>query len=300
MFFKLSVLALTFLVTPLCFFGQTLSAVSASNADWKNYRLGAKDISVFFPKLPALYSEDDFCRGYERRTYAAYADEVVYTAVVTSATKEKPPSWCVAKSVFGRKILDLRIEELINGKKVVRELLSPETRKSIRLTGDRDHIVVFDDTENSRFIELWITHHEGLRVDMKKFWDSLQLTETPGIDVNDGAVSTIGDTVQKTYADELWAGSKVNELDRSFYIVHRPRARYTESARENEVEGSVRLKIALLASGTVGTITPLTTLPHGLTEQAIYAARRTVFLPKKVKGMNVSVIVTVDYGFSIF
>ena len=93
---------------------------------------------------------------------------------------------------------------------------------------------------------------------------------------------------------------KFSEIGFNYYLVHKPRARYTDAARSNEVQGTVRLKVTLLASGTVGTITPITTLPHGLTEQAIYAARRIVFIPKKVKEVNVSVIVTFDYNFSIY
>jgi hypothetical protein len=55
-----------------------------------------------------------------------------------------------------------------------------------------------------------------------------------------------------------------------------------------------------LASGQVGSITPVTRLPHGLTEQAIAAARRINFTPKKVNGVSQSVIVTLEYGFNIY
>lgn len=83
-----------------------------------------------------------------------------------------------------------------------------------------------------------------------------------------------------------------------FRILSKPRATYTDAARSNDVEGSVRVKMTLLASGEVGSITPINTLPFGLTEQAIAAARKLKFTPKMINGVPVSVIVTVDYAFS--
>ena len=78
------------------------------------------------------------------------------------------------------------------------------------------------------------------------------------------------------------------------------KAIYTDAARVNETEGSVRLKVTLLANGQVGSIIPVTTLPHGLTEQAVAAARQIKFEPKKMDGIPVSTTVTIDYSFEIY
>ena len=83
-------------------------------------------------------------------------------------------------------------------------------------------------------------------------------------------------------------------------ITSKPQARYTETARQNQTEGSVRLRVTLLASGDVGAIIPIQELPNGLTEQAIDAARQITFEPKKVNGVPVSTTVTVDYSFEIY
>lgn len=83
-------------------------------------------------------------------------------------------------------------------------------------------------------------------------------------------------------------------------IISKPQAKYNDAGRTNGVQGSVRLKITLLANGSVGSITAVTRLPHGLTEQAIAAARQLRFEPKKVNGVPQSTIVTIDYSFSIY
>jgi len=93
---------------------------------------------------------------------------------------------------------------------------------------------------------------------------------------------------------------KVSAVTTPLQIISKPKATYTDAARTNNVQGSVRLKITLLASGAVGSITPVTRLPHGLTEQAIAAARQIKFKPKMINGVAQSVVVTFDYGFNIY
>ncbi len=86
----------------------------------------------------------------------------------------------------------------------------------------------------------------------------------------------------------------------NYRIMSTPKATYTEEARKNNIQGAVRLRITLLASGQIGSITPVTRLPNGLTEQAIAAARRISFTPKKVNGVAQAVIITRDYTFTIY
>lgn len=96
------------------------------------------------------------------------------------------------------------------------------------------------------------------------------------------------------------SSSKVEVNDDRPHILSKPIAVYTKAARENNIQGVVRLKVALLASGQIGSITPITRLPFGLTEQAVIAARRIEFKPKAVNGNSVSVIVVMEYNFTIY
>jgi len=92
----------------------------------------------------------------------------------------------------------------------------------------------------------------------------------------------------------------VAKVSTPYKILFKPKATYTDQARTNNVQGSVTLKITLLANGSVGGITPVTRLPYGLTEQAIAAARQIKFEPKKINGQPVAVTVTFQYGFNIY
>lgn len=83
-------------------------------------------------------------------------------------------------------------------------------------------------------------------------------------------------------------------------IISKPRPEYTEEARENNVQGKVVLEVAFLASGSIGLVKPLTTLPHGLTEKASEAAKQIQFEPPRVDGRPNSVIKKVEYTFAIY
>ncbi|HEX8131264.1 MAG TPA: energy transducer TonB, partial [Pyrinomonadaceae bacterium] len=61
----------------------------------------------------------------------------------------------------------------------------------------------------------------------------------------------------------------------------------------------VKLRLLLAADGTVRNIVPLVTLPDGLTEAAVAAARRIEFTPALKDGRAVSQYVTVEYNFNL-
>lgn len=83
-------------------------------------------------------------------------------------------------------------------------------------------------------------------------------------------------------------------------ILSKPRPGYTDAARQNNIQGTVILRVTFLASGQVGSISPVKGLGNGLTEQAIAAARRINFEPAKVNGIAQSVTKQIEYSFSIY
>jgi tetratricopeptide (TPR) repeat protein len=61
-------------------------------------------------------------------------------------------------------------------------------------------------------------------------------------------------------------------------ILSKPRSIYTDLARKNQTEGRVKLIVEFLENGNIGLVFPLQTLPDGLTENCIYAARHITML----------------------
>jgi TonB family protein len=101
----------------------------------------------------------------------------------------------------------------------------------------------------------------------------------------------------RAFESEVFA---VKDVTRKADILYKPEPLYTFNARRNNVTGTVRLRMVLAADGTVQNIVPLATLPEGLTEQAIEAARDIEFKPASKDGRPVSQYVTVEYNFNIY
>ncbi|MBA2378364.1 MAG: energy transducer TonB [Blastocatellia bacterium] len=110
-----------------------------------------------------------------------------------------------------------------------------------------------------------------------------------------GAIGTPG---QAPAAQSAQAASV--PVARSARVWDKPGPGYTEAARQRGIEGTVKLRITLLATGQVGEIVPLSYLSYGLTDQAIAAAKQIRFEPKRINGVAVDETTTVEYRFRLY
>jgi len=83
-------------------------------------------------------------------------------------------------------------------------------------------------------------------------------------------------------------------------IISKPRAQYTEAARSTDVQGTVILRVTFLANGTIGNINVIKGLSHGLSEQAIAAARRIKFEPARLNNEPVTVTKQIEFPFILY
>ena len=84
------------------------------------------------------------------------------------------------------------------------------------------------------------------------------------------------------------------------HLLSKPEPQYTEDARRNQITGTVVLKVVFASSGEVVQIRAVRTLPFGLTERAIAAARQIRFEPAKRDGQPVSVSMQLEYNFNLY
>ncbi len=256
-------------------------------------------ISVVLPKMPTFIGFQDICSETEKRSYYAYADQAVYEFVITAKSKTKIPAYCNVKknfsdSIFTERLSVVRADQNTN----VETSLFENGRQVYKFENKFATRWIISDLKNNRWIELAINRRENLKAEDEKFLYSLDFLSFEGKEIGEGSKTTLGD-VKVEIETAIPEQNKIAVTD-SFRIIGKPRASYTDSARRANVQGSVLLKVTMLSNGSVGSVTPLKELPNGLTEQAIAAARKLVFLPKRVNGVPVTVIVTFDYGFSIY
>lgn len=83
-------------------------------------------------------------------------------------------------------------------------------------------------------------------------------------------------------------------------ILYQEKAKYTEEARQNKVQGTVMLSVVFTADGQIQNIRVVRGLPDGLTEKAIEAAKRIRFQPAVKNGQAVSVRGTLEFSFNLY
>jgi TonB family protein len=83
-------------------------------------------------------------------------------------------------------------------------------------------------------------------------------------------------------------------------ILYREKARYTEEARRQKIQGSVILLATFTADGRLTNIRVLKGLPEGLTQEAIKAAQHIRFNPATRNGAAVTVQARLEYNFSLY
>ena len=98
-------------------------------------------------------------------------------------------------------------------------------------------------------------------------------------------------------ADATFKGSEVEQRAR---LLTKPEPQYTEEARKNGISGTVMLRVVFSSGGEVVQIRALSSLPFGLTERAIAAARQIKFVPALKGGRPVSVHMQLEYNFNLY
>ncbi|HEY9404268.1 MAG TPA: energy transducer TonB [Pyrinomonadaceae bacterium] len=126
----------------------------------------------------------------------------------------------------------------------------------------------------------------------------------PGLEGFEGGVGGKGKVAGSGEKDDRAVNDtkpfSAKDVSQKARILGKPEPSYTEWARRFGVTGTVRLRLVLLPSGEVGNITTVTRLPHGLTPNAINAARRIKFTPAMKDGRAVAQYVTFEYNFNIY
>jgi len=267
---------------------------------WERYKFSNTAISILLPKMPIAVHRQDLCLQFVKNSYFAYADNAVYELSVVEKSYAPFPNDCRIKVPFGKSTLADRLNELRGDPaKAVETKESRHGFHGNKFAASGSTRWVVDDLEQGRWIEVAVTMRSDSGADEDKFFDSLdiaiELASTPGKQASLGSERTLGDADLKMPAQ---LQPKPGEND-PLQIIIAPRASYTDEARKNNVQGTVRLKVVLMANGGTGNIDVVQPL-EGLTEQAIAAAKKVVFLPRRVNGVPVNVIKTFEYGFSIY
>jgi TonB family protein len=91
----------------------------------------------------------------------------------------------------------------------------------------------------------------------------------------------------------------VNTVDTKPVALNLPRPNYTEEARTNKIQGTVRARVLVGADGLIKQVTIVRGLPGGLNEEAIRAAFQMRFRPATKGGRAVAFWTTLEVDFNL-
>ena len=101
-------------------------------------------------------------------------------------------------------------------------------------------------------------------------------------------------------SDDLNGTFTGRQVEQRARLLLKPEPKYTEEARRNQISGTVMLRVVFSSTGEVVQIRAVRTLPFGLTERAIEAARQIRFVPAMKGGRPVSVFMQLEYNFNLY
>jgi len=83
-------------------------------------------------------------------------------------------------------------------------------------------------------------------------------------------------------------------------VLYREKAKYTELARQNRIQGTVVLSVVFFSDGHLGWVSVVRGLPFGLTASALTAVEKIRFEPAVKDGQPVSVRGNVEFNFTLY
>lgn len=281
---------------------------SVAPIKWQRYVTSEKDVSINFPKVPLRIENENSC--FERATtnYYGYAGGMVYELTVVKK-KTGMTRHCYEKRSFGRAAFNERKKELLaGGQEDGANKVEIGGKPALWLATSSRGTWLIDDLSNDRWFEVGIFSRSDVDLRDDRYFKSFEIdSKEGGSRIGKGSETMVGDegivsSAGSSASDKTLSVAKTDgpATAAPLRIIAKPKARYTDSARQNQEQGSVTLRVAFMASGNVGAITVVSGLEYGLTEQAVKAAGKLVFLPALANGRPQTVTKTVQYSFTIY
>ncbi|HKS08678.1 MAG TPA: energy transducer TonB [Pyrinomonadaceae bacterium] len=266
----------------------SIANAQTENNQWLRYTVKGEEFSVTLPVEPAMKTSDAFVMRLKKsrleRLIEAKDGDLVYRIYVYENPKPRQSLKEFITEQTEKSDLNLTFErELMVGKFAGQQYSShdrdfPSTEQYFATEGRLYRFVVKGAT----------AEHAGVQ----PFFASVMLgKKQEGVEVLEGAAPGGGGP------STIFMGK---EVDTKARLLSKPEPSYTDKARNHAIYGTVVLKVVFSASGKVTNIRVVQSLPDGLTERAIEAARKIKFVPATREGKFVSMWMQLEYNFNLY
>lgn len=289
------------LIFILSFFLIVTSASAQTTPQvWQTYSVKGEKFSVALPVRPACdYQKVLVLRFGKERVeinLGAYADGIVYTVYIIETVQ---PAQSLDEFI-ARRIRMGRIWNLTTQHPVTVDGIEG---KGFR-TFDSTNGAIYFFSKGNRLFQFAAVGAAPEDERIAKFFSSISLKQNKesldASNLRDAPSAGDAPDVSATTSagpERTYTGS---EVDRKVYIGLKLEPRYTESARQSRITGTVVLTCVFAANGQITSISVVKGLTHGLTERAIAAARTIKFIPAMKDGRFVSARLQLEYNFNLY
>ena len=284
---------LSSIVATLLLFGVSVQGQTPDRSEsptWKRYTIAGEDFSVALPLHPARHTNYEFVDEIkkDRRIYSlgAYADGIAYVVIVyENPTGQSLESFIKVRGITTSTLTELDVNGFAGKQVSGADYMSQFVATKDRLYEFRAMGAALDDARMTKFFSSVLLHKQRDSVEVN---DGLGLPYQPA------------EEPQPSDADGTREAFTGKEVDKKVRLAMKPEPHYTESARQNQVTGTVVLKCVFSSNGSITNIRTVSGLPFGLTERAIDAARKIKFIPAKKDGKFVSMWIQLEYNFNLY
>jgi TonB family protein len=297
-------------------FNSVAQTQNDAEANWEKYNFREHNFSVLLPKLPVVIKTQNIGISEQREEFGAYSNGVVYmVASVFELKDNEQKNVQVVKEAFSENNYALRLSEIRHRYRaldLIEMSVNRNNLKGARFSNGEWTFELYFIPQQKRWYELWAVNREKSNPEINRFFESFKIeSNATGKIVGTGAPAIIGDVTRLKYnlpnqepkeiglKDPNVPNRRQNVFE-SARIVLMPRPSYTEEARKAGEHGIVRLRVTFASNGTVTDIQPDNNLPNGLTDSAINAAKKILFVPAAVNKEFVSTSKIIEYNFTAY
>ncbi|PYS21898.1 MAG: hypothetical protein DMF72_15525 [Acidobacteria bacterium] len=261
--------------------------------NWDRYKVSDAEFSVMLPIVPAMSSYSvrmmNVTQSPLRHQIGAYEDGVAY-AIYVFRRKQSLEDFM---STFHRSSAsDFKRDLKIDG---------VPGKEYTFVNEDRRAVTQYFVTEKNIYVfEVCGSALAQTEARITKFLSSIRFTETEPAQAlveGPGNLWTPPTGYQDSAPAQVFSGKDVTK---KVVVIAKPEPTYTEEARQGQVTGTVVVRCIFSSAGSVGGIKVVSGLEHGLTEQAIFAAKQIKFIPAVKDGRFVSMWMQLEYNFNLY
>jgi TonB family protein len=266
------------------------SAQESTGPEWQKHTGRGEEFSIRMPGTPSLYTSNISLVDRTERMYSSYSKGSVYLVLSYNNSSIRAAEESFKLHHLSRGKMSFDRETIVNGYR--------GKQYKVSFKGAGGFVQFYSTSDHSYAVAIVQKVIDPPLVDY--FFSTLELRPNKAPSTVRTNMNLPSQEVSDLPAEPLDLTKPLlrsAEFDEKAVIVSKPEFSKEHQARWIGVRGKVVLRVILSSSGEVKNIRVVSSLPNGLTELAVEAARSLRFIPAVKNGRFVSMWLQAEYHF---